>query len=267
MTLEMFMHWFWVAAFAGLGIFMLASPTRYANIEAYFCRMRVKCSIRDRIVEAAERRKSIENISPTLGRATGLFAILCAVIAVFTPYPPLMLYAAFCLGFVGFLGVTYLQLRNTQYKRAASLEIRSPLNVLPVYWYALAFVAALFPLLDLRSPMLQVAAVIVTVCSLTLIVFAWRLALAPALLTGEDPDAEQFVDDRLRFIRTASTLVFAPGITFVYFSQINLIHSSRMHELLGVAADLIWITLFVTFFLMYRRPPSSENLKHWRTTT
>ena len=267
MTFETFMHWFWVAAFAGLGIFMLWRPTRFANIEAYFCRMRIGCAIRDRIMAAAERRKSIESISPVLGRGIGAFSILCSVIAALTRYPASMLYAIFCLGFAGFLGAAYLQLRNTQSKRAATLEIRSPFSVLPAYWYVLAFAAALFPLVDISSPTLRIAAIIVSVCSLTLILVAWRLALAPALLTGEDSDAERFVDDRLRFIRTASTLVFAPGITFVYFSQINLIDSSRAHESLGLAADLIWIILFGMFFFMYRRPPAIEDMEHWRTLT
>jgi hypothetical protein len=264
MSFETFMHWFWVAIFAGFGIFLLANPFRFRNIEAYFCPLSLPAPLKERLLDAAMRRKSMENLSPNLGRTAGVLSLLLALIGALVPIPPIVLYAVFCLGFPGFLGVAYLQLRNRQTKRVAQIDVRTAFTVLPTYWYGVAVVAALLPTVDLRSATLRIPAAIVIFCAFALIVTAWRLATMPALLSGDDVPVERFVDDRLRFIRTATTLIFAPGVVFVYFSQMYE-HSSRVHDYLGPAAALIWLTLFITFYFLYRRAPSAEELDRWQS--
>lgn len=247
--LNTFQHWFYTAFFALLAWSFLRNPARYAATCAYFRNIDTDEPARDRIMDASVRRKRLENISPNLGYYLGALNAVLAVLCGATWLQPSLWYAISTLGMALVTGVAYLQLRNSQRRRVAVLAPRGPGRAISPYWIAAAFLCALTPLVDIPHVPLRFTAI--AVCAATLIIasIGWRLTLMPALLEGVDLPAEQFVDDRLRSMRSMGAFAVAIGVPFVYLAQTSVPTPSIAHM---IAQEVTFVTGFALSWIFLR---------------
>lgn len=212
-----FLHWFWVAFFVLFGLNLIRQKT-YLTAGRAACGLSAQTN-NERLCAAVERRRDAEGVPPPVGWWTGAFSIVLALIAAFGHVPFTVLYGALCFSLAAAVGAVFLRLRNSQYRRTAILRPRSISSVIPAYWFALAILCGLSILSYATVPGQAVSCALVCVSSLASTAIAWKLTQLPALLSGNDIAAEEVVDARLRFVRSASALVFAFVQTFVFCSQ------------------------------------------------
>jgi uncharacterized membrane protein len=148
------------------------------------------------------------------------------------------MYGIFCMVLALIFSAVYVQLRNVQPKRVATLRPRRPESVIPWWIFAIAVLSALTVLSYLNTPAFAAGAVAVCISSFVCIVAAWRLTKLPALLQGVDVPMETFVDERLRFQRSITALFLAIVQPFVFSSQA-----------LGVDTPMHWKLYFFTMAL------------------
>src|SRR5690242_20047289 len=156
-------------------------------------------SQRDRLRNALAARREAEGIS---SRGYGrLFSLICVAAAAieFVPWIPYVLpYTVVCLGLASITYLTYVQFRRAVDRRVAPLQRRTVLSALPVV-SIVAMVAAFVAALTFAVyPELRLGAFIVAAATALLGISAWRIANAPSLLLGQDPQAEYAIDQRLR---------------------------------------------------------------------
>lgn len=204
-------HAFWIGLFAALGIVLLVKSPSFSRIIAKFDDLDFETtSDRERVMSAARRRQEMEQASWWKAALPGALALLYAVLSAFTaPEEQAMLWAFFCLGAAAIFAGVYLKIRSRNPVRVASLNARSPLGVIPPVWFGVASAVALSTLLGIDRPNMTAPSIATCLASFACIALAWRAAGVRAILTGEDVPAEQFVDERLRFIRATGILVFA----------------------------------------------------------
>lgn len=242
------LHWFWAAIFAGVGVFFLLKPACLVSVGPLLRKTRFESDVTKQRVEAAfSRREQIESMPPVFGRAVGIISIVFAFVAGTTRIQTGLLYALLCLALAGITAVTYVYLRRPRRKRAAILTPRSSSSVIPPYWFVLSVLDGLAVLAYATRPELTAASIVVAVSTLVTAVVAWRLTQLPALLEGNDIEAERLVDDRVRAWRSASTLQLAFVQPFVFCTQ------SRITTLPLIAIEdasmVLWFAFFGWFLL------------------
>lgn len=258
-----FQHWFYTAFFALLAWTFFRNPAQYAAICAYFRGIKMEEGAHDRVMAASIRRKQMEDISPRLGYYLAALNLVLAFACAVTWLQPSLWYAISCVGMALITGVAYLQLRTSLRRRVAVLAAGRPERTLPSYWISAAAFSALTPLVDLPNPALRFTAIAVCVASVTIAAVAWRLSLMPALLSGVDIPAEQFVDGRLRWMRSTRAMAVAMGVPFVYLSQTSVPHATPLHM---VVQELTFVLGFAIVWVMFRkskRGPSPDDLSGW----
>lgn len=256
-----FQHWFYTAFFAWLAWTFLRNPARFAATCPYFCNIETDEWAHDRIMDASVRRKRMEHISPNLGYYLGALNAVLAVLCGATWLQPSLWYAVSTLGMAAVTGVAYLQLRNSQRRRVAVLTVRGPARVVSPYWIAAAFLSAFTPLVDVPHASLRLTAIAVCIATLIIATIGWRLTLMPALLEGEDLPAEQFVDDRLRSMRSIGALAVAMGVPFVYLAQTSVPPPSLAHMILEETTLVAVLVLSRSFLRPCKRGPSPNELR------
>lgn len=254
MTAQTLTHWIWIGSFFAIGLYFLLFPSVVGNIPRIFAKIDLDEPMRGRVLLAAAHRQAMEGLSPALGTATGSLLIAWAIICAFTAVSLTAAYAVLILVLTAVVGMSYLQLQNVRSKRAATLAVRTPFTAVPAWWYAVALICGLLPLVDAGSQSLRTVAVTVTICTVALTILARQFASAPAFLAGEDTVAEEFVDQRLRLVRGGNALVCATLIVFVYFTQ--LVRTSGLHLVFSLFVFAMWISLFAVFMNRQRRAPS-----------
>ncbi len=190
-------------------------------------------------------RRNAEGI---FGRGYGrLFTLLCALAAgiEFVPGIPYVLpYAIVCitLALITYLG--YVQFRRAAERRVAPLERRSVLAALPLVSIVSMLGALTAALMFTVYPSLRLGALAVAAATLLLGITAWRIATAPSLLLGEDPQVEYAIDQRLRVGRATgiAVLACAPGGLFAAFAG-TMLSGSDLYA--NVAQDLALAALIV----------------------
>ena len=98
-------------------------------------------------------------------------------------------------------------------------------------------------------PPLRVGAIVGAVVTLVLGVIAWRIAGAPALLLGVDPQAEYAVDERVRAGRATSIalLACAQALVFVVLSTRSVPPQYSLHAV--AAQSIVIVAFFVALVL------------------
>jgi hypothetical protein len=236
----------WVCLFVILGIVLLIKSFRLNRIVSRFEDLEYySASDRERVLSAAARREHIENACWWKAAVPGLLALLYAVVLVLNPAEeeqPL-LWAMFCLATAAIMASIYLKMRSRNYVRVAPLTARSPLNVIPPLWFAVTAAFALIPLVEIGRPDMLLPAVAACVASLACAALAWRVASVRAFLCGEDVAAESFVDERLRFIRATSILVFALVQAEIFLS----LSDPLWHSPISIGARLAGIAVMLAY--------------------
>ncbi|HYL26379.1 MAG TPA: hypothetical protein VEW74_01025, partial [Candidatus Nitrosotalea sp.] len=116
----------------------------------------------------------------------------------------------------------------------------------------LALVAATVCLLGAATfavyPQFRLGAIIVIVAALALLAVAYRVAIAPALLFGNDAQLEYLVDEHLRFSRAMNLLALAcaPPTVLVGLASASLPPSAHFFGgvTLAVAAAFLIVLVF-----------------------
>jgi len=202
-------------------------------------------SQRERLSHALTARRNAEGI---FGRGYGrLFTVLCAAAAglEFVPWIPYVLpYAIICIGLALVTYMGYFQFRRAAERRVAPLERRSVLAALPLVSIVSMLAALTAALMFTIYPALRLGALAVAAATLLLGITAWRIATAPSLLLGEDPQVEYAIDQRLRVGRATgiAVLACAPGGVFAAFAGTALPGSDLYAT---VAQDLALAALIV----------------------
>jgi hypothetical protein len=177
-----------------------------------------------------------------LGLYVGCVCFLLAIVAAFDVVPPLLLYAAFCVGttIIGTFG--FWRLRNSQPTRVAVLSVRSSKSTIPAYWFVATGILAL-SLLATPTP----TAILMCVSALLSLFVAWRTTALAAMLSGVDLPAEQLVDDRLRFNRSTLGMAYALAQVCAFWLQQRFVDAVQMSvfalSIGSVVAFSVWLTL------------------------
>jgi hypothetical protein len=212
---------------------------------------------RERVNRVVATREDAEGISSAYGRYLGVAAFGLAGLELVRAIPFIVPYALFCLAGAAIMLLAYLQFRRATSQRVAPLVRRSPFTALPP-WIIAAIACSLGVSLWLVAyPPERLSALIVALSTVVLGVIAWRVAVAPALLVGVDPQWEYAVDERLRIFRARSIANFAcaPGFVLIAIVEPAL---PQQYALLGqlafwISAAAFAVSLAASLFPLRRR--------------
>jgi hypothetical protein len=226
----------WMAiTLVALGIFQLRSPGCFESIRLYFRGAWAGLSNEqiERLESVIEARARAEGAGGS-ARYAGLFTIAMGFLALWPAIPYVTPYAASCLAMAYATWMAYRKFRRATDLRFAPLVRRTPLEALP----PVAIVSVALCLIGTAAfasfPQFRIAAALVVVSMTVLVAIAWRIAVAPAVLFGTDPQVEYAVDKRVRFCRATGliTLACAPPTVFAAFAWALLPSLSGILELM-----------------------------------
>jgi hypothetical protein len=240
---------------AAMGVVGLVWPQCFAGLARGYTRWAAGLSgtEKERVQRVVAAREQAEGISSAYGRAAGLVIIALAGLELVPIVPLILPYALICLVLASTALLAYLQFHRATEQRVAPLLPRSPFTALPplliVAVLCSLFVASAFAL----YPPERLGAIVTVVAMLVLVAVAWRIANAPALLFGVDPECEYAVDERLRIGRARNAAVFAcaVGYVFVALAQPSL---PALYETSGQVAYYVALVAFIGAMAAYFIP-------------
>lgn len=225
------MHWYteferwYIGGFLTVfGLFIMWRGAAFSSCSRFFFFELRDSKLKDRFAPVVERRKELEGDNTFAWRLTGVCAILFGALVLVRIVDPVIGYALLCADLALIMSRIYLGMRNRSEHRAASLQRRTVTSAVPALWYAGAVVSSALPIALIGYPSVRVSAVIVAVACAAIVIVATRTAHMAALLAGEDPDIELYVDSRLRWSRVSGllTLCFAASYVFIAMSKPEL---------------------------------------------
>ena len=238
-----FERWY-VGGFLTLfGLVTIWKGAAFSSCRCFFYFERHDARLKARFEPVIERRGELEGDNKWAWRITGASIALVGVLVLLSMLSPVIGYALLCADFAIVTSQIYLSMRNRGERRAASLQPRTPTTAVPALWYAGAVLSALLSLTLVIYPSLRISALIVTASCLTTLVVAMRTAHMAALLAGDDPDIELYVDNRLRWSRVSSLLVLAYAASYVFIAMSKPVLRSGPPWIAGVE-DASWILFF-----------------------
>jgi hypothetical protein len=270
MTIAAWLHWYMTAFFALFGAALLVWGRCFGSIGPLIRRPCDDTRDAQRLCEAIERREELEALpGAAMGRWSGGASLAAAVISAFTPVPTTLLYAIVCVVLALTFASAYLRLRRAGVRRVASLRARSRAKTVPAWLTALVAVAAVSPLTFLGDA--PFAAALVTAAGLLIAFLGDRVVHLPALLSGHDPAVEEYVDDRLRAVRSTNLFATATAPAFVFatitatllrvqngFDPLSSLHVGAM----GVSF-FAWIVASAWQYVQMRRGPNAADVARW----
>jgi hypothetical protein len=199
--------------------------------------------VNERLRAVLTKRDAMENMQTMPWRIIGVLAVFAGIAVLSKWLSPVVGYALFCLGMTAAMSQIYLSLRNRTERRAAVLAPRG--SAVPPILYAGALLASVLPLATLDQPSLRASALIIALACVGIVFVAYRASSMAALLGGDDPEIELFVDNRLRWARVGSLLLLSFAISFLYTS----VAEAATHPVTLLANVASWIAtlLFLAF--------------------
>lgn len=222
--------------------FLAAFRYVYAGLRA-----KVPDPCEERFSRAANARDRGATGVPDFLVAALLFATACALLVY--PVPVAAAYAFLCLAISARLVVGLLvEERERSTRRRAALLQRSP-RIDPVLaaWVGVAAASTALVLPSLLAGNDRISALAVTACCLAMTAVAWRIATAPALLSGDDVEAELLLDRTRRIRRTGLVCMIAIGSAF-FFAV-----AAGEPPNYGYTGIFVWAMLGVWLFVYLRR--------------
>jgi hypothetical protein len=232
-------------AYAACGIAAFRCPRYFAGMAGTFTRWgEMSPAQRERLDGVVAAREQAEGISSNYGRYLGMSAFALALLEAVPAVPFAMPYALFCLGIAAVTLLAYLQFHRATEQRVAPLVPRSPFIALPPLLIACVAASFVVALLFAVDPQNRAGALVVATSTLVLGFVAWRIANAPALLLGLDPQYEYALDERLRVgrARNLASLATAPVFVFAAIAEPGL---PELFGTLGTVAMAILIAAFL----------------------
>lgn len=234
------------AAIGAVGIAALVRPRAFAGLAGCFVSAsRVPLSERDRFDRVIEARERMEGISAASGRYLGVACLVLAALEFVRPIPVVVPYVLYSLALAVLALSAYIQFHRSIERRVAPLARRSPLTALPPLVIAAMACSLLLTTLVAVAPGHRFDGLLVALSTLVLAVIAWRLASAPALLAGTDPQLEYAVDERVRICRARNVAMVACGPAILYVAIGGAGLPPAYHHLAD-AALLLAVAAFLT---------------------
>jgi hypothetical protein len=162
-------------------------------------------------------------------RFVGILTIVMAPIALIPAVPYVLPYSLSCVAMAAAILLSYLHFRRATERRVAPLVRRSVWASLSPLGVAATLVCVIGAGLFAAYPQFRVGVVIVTAAGIVLLAVAWRVAVAPAILFGDDPQLEYLVDEHIRFSRATNLLALAcaPATVLVGLASATLPQSAH----------------------------------------
>ena len=220
------MHWYDVFAIwyigcflIGFGVLMVWKGQAISSCRRFFYFELRDPQVKDRFSAVVARRNELEGDNTFTWRLTGYCAIFFGALVLFKAINPVIGYALLCADLAVIMASLYSRMRNRGERRAASLNRRSVTTSVPALWFASAIVSSLLPLALWNTPGVRGWALLVTVACLVIVYLAAQTSTMAALLAGDDPDIEVYVDNRLRWSRVVSMLSLAYAVSYVFIAM------------------------------------------------
>jgi hypothetical protein len=267
MHLEIFLRWYMVGFFVLFGIAMIVWRRRFATIGCLISTARLDERDAARVKDAVARRVRLEGLNgAAMASVIGSASLVAGALAVFTALDPTLLYAVVCVVLSATLANGYLHLRRAGTRRIASLRARDRGSVVPVWLSVVVALTAVTPLafIDIAP----VAAILATVAAVVIAVVGERVAHLPALLSGDDPAVDAFVDERLRAVRVVNIVGTATAPAYV-FDACTWTTSTVTHGFGGlhaVAVSIAFVGLMAAcgwLLVVVRRPADAHETERW----
>jgi hypothetical protein len=201
-----------------LGILEIATPGCFGGIRLYFrgAQTGLGPEQRERLARVLAARTDAEG-TDSYTRYAGVFTIAMAAIGLIPAVPSVLPYAASCLALAIAMLLAYLHFRRLSERRIAPLARRTAWTSMPplviASWAICLAGAAAFAVF----PQYRIGAFAAIVSGIALCAIAWRVAIAPAMLFGDDAQLEYLVDEHVRFCRATGlvSLACAPPVVLV----------------------------------------------------
>jgi hypothetical protein len=208
-----------------MGAFQIFWPDRFHCMNVYFKGTRRALTEEQgaRLGRVLEAREEAEGASNAYARWSGLFTIAMGGVVLVRSVPVALPYALSCLAIAVSLLLSYFHIRRVSERRVAPLAPRSPLTTLSLPLLACAGISLCGTVAYAAIPDLRVGALLVAFSVAVFVAIAWRVAGAPALLFGQDPQLEYKVDEHLRVSRSGNILALAsaPAMFFVVVADVQ----------------------------------------------
>ena len=222
-----------------LGVAQLRSPGCFDGIRTYFRGAWVGLSAEQskRLKSVIEARTCAEGGGTTV-RYAGFFTISLGALGLWPAIPYILPYAATCLAMACATWMAYRKFRRATEPRFAPLVRRTPLEALPPVTILSVALCLIGTAAFASVPEFRIAAAAVVISMTVLVTIAWRIAVAPAVLFGSDPQVEYAVDKRVRFCRATGLLALAcaPPTAFAALAWVQL---PSLSGLLGLMVLLV----------------------------
>lgn len=204
---------------AMLGVLQFVTPGCFSGVRTYFCGARAALSPdqRERLQRVLTIRSDAEGATETYTRLAGIVTIAVAPTALIPSVPYILPYAISCLAMAAAITLAYLHFKRATQRRVAPLSPRTPWTSLPPLVVVAIAICVLGTAAFATLPQFRAGAIAAIVAAVALCAIAWRVALAPAMLFGDDPQLEYIVDEHVRFCRATGliALAAAPPLTLV----------------------------------------------------
>lgn len=222
---DMLAHLATAITVGGLGLLEIATPGCFGSIGIYFrgARAGLDPEQRARLARVIDARKTAEG-TDVYTRAAGVFTVAMGVLALFPSVPYILPYTASCVALALAVLLAYLHFRRASERRVAPLIARNPWASFPPLVMACAAVCLASTASFAVYPQYRIGAIAAVICGIGLCAIAWHVAVAPAMLFGDDAQLEYAVDEHVRFCRATGlvSLACAPQIVLVMFATAEL---------------------------------------------
>jgi hypothetical protein len=248
-TPDQLARWFTAFVLALLGIWQLMTPGCFGGIGLFFRRTRAALAPdqRERLTRVLDARTSAEGSADVPTRYAGVFTLVMAAVALIPWVPYVLTYAASCLGMAIATLTAYVQYRRSTERRVAPLMRRTPWMSLPPVAIAATAVCILGTAAFATLPQFRIAGIVVIAVSLALCAIAWRVAIAPSVLFGDDPQLEYLVDEHVRFCRANNLLglACAPPTVLVMIGWASLPDGAHFFNAVTLAVCIAFAIVMV----------------------
>lgn len=242
------------AALVFVGAFQINRPGCFWGLSMYFrgARAAFRPEQRERLAHVLAERREAEGDTDRYSRWVGALTLLIAPLALLPAVPYVLPYSLSCLAMAAAVLLSYLRFRRATERRVAPLVRRSPWAALPPLAIAATAICIAGAAAFAAYPQFRFGAVIVILSAIALLAISWRVAVAPAILFGEDPQLEYLVDEHLRFCRTTNLVVLAcaPPTVMVALAAATLPSTAHYFADVSIA---VWAA-FVTAMLLSLNP-------------
>jgi len=240
-----------------LGGLQIRMPGCFWGCSMYFkgTRASLNAEQRERLARVLVARDRVEGDANLYTRFAGLFTIGMAALALFPAVPYVLPYALSCLASAAAILVAYLRFQRAAERRVAPLVRRTPWQSLPPLAIAAAAVCLIGAATFAVYPQFRLGAVIVIVAAVALLAVAYRVAVAPAILFGDDSQLEYLVDEHLRFSRATNLVACAcaPPTVLVALAWASLPSSAHFSSGVTLAVAAAFLVVMILSFTPIRK--------------